>query len=76
MSTWALLHQGELGPFLEHEKPIWPFGANSWNIPNSPGTILITTRSRTAAVCLVGLVAPFPLRVAFSILDSTSTKSL
>lgn len=37
MNTWALLHQGELGPFSVHEKPIWPFGANSWNIPNSPG---------------------------------------
>lgn len=37
MSTWALLHEGKLKQFLEHEKALWPFRDNSWNIPNSPG---------------------------------------
>lgn len=53
MSTWALLHEGKLKPFSEREKAIWPFRADSWNIPNSPGHHLITTRSRTAS-CLPG----------------------
>ena len=48
MSTWALL-LGELQWFSEHEKAIWPFRAESWNIPKSPRQCLITTRSRTAS---------------------------
>lgn len=49
MSTWALLCKGELKQLLEHEKAVRPFRAASWNIPNSPGHHLITTRSRTAS---------------------------
>ena len=48
MSTWALL-LGELQWFSEHEKAIWPFRAEPWNIPKSPRQCLITSRSRTAS---------------------------
>ena len=75
MSTWALLHEGELRQFLEHEKAIWPFRANSWNIPSSPGHHLITARSRTAngvpgSYCSISSLG------CFSILGSIFTEAL